>query len=270
MNLSSIVSAPDPFRLTPYASFGIGYDAGPGKQPVDPRLIQGQKTGIALSGGQSNISNSVGGFFQTHTPASNMVENLSIIDGGVYKARDALLGCHGTGSNTMTRLGTALIQNGKYDRVILAPIGFSGSGSGDWAVGGSLNHRIAVLARRLAVLGYVPDFIVWHQGEADAGAQATQAVTAANLQSMINTFRANGITCPIYICKVSWTGSTSQSYAPTRAAQGQVVNPAANVFAGADTDTLGADQRYDDLHFTTSGSGAFSTLLYNIIAPTIV
>lgn len=236
---------------------------------VDPRLDTSQRTLIVATSGQSNISNSVGGYFQSHVPSSNMVENLNFIDGAVYKAKDALLGCHGSGSNTLTRLGNQLINNGKCDRFMGAPIGFSGSHSADWKVGGVLNHRIAVLARRLAALDYELDFVIHHQGEADAGSGTPQATTAANLQSMIDTYRSNGIDCPILICKTSWTSSATPSNAATRAAQAQVVNPAANVFAGADTDTLGSDKRYDDLHFNVAGSVDFATMLYNIMAPMI-
>lgn len=269
LNFSSIITAADPYKLLPYGSFGIGFDEAPGRQQVNPRLTPSQRTLIIATLGQSNISNSVGGYFQKHTPASNMVENLNFIDGGVYKAKDALLGCHGNGSNTATRLGTALIQNGKCDRAIIAPIGFSSSGSADWKIGGILNHRIPVLAKRFAELGYTPDFVIHHQGESDAGSGTAQAVSASNYQSMIDTFRANGINCPILICTASWTSSASPSYAPTRAAQAQVVNNAAKVFAGPDTDTLGGDKRYDGVHFNDVGSADFSTMLYNIIAPMI-
>ena len=267
--MTSSIDKVDPYKLYPYGSFGLGLNRVSGRVRVDPRIIPGQRTGIILTLGQSNISNSVNGFYQSHTPANSTVHNLNFIDGGVYQAKDALLGTHGTGSNTATRLANQLIVNNKYDRVIVAPIGFSASGSGDWAVGGSLNHRISVLARRLAALNYTPNFIIWHQGEADAAASTPRATTAANIQSMIDTFRNNGITCPILICLASWYDSIHQSNADTRGAQTDVVNPGLNVFQGADTDSLDASNRYDNIHFTTAGSVAFSTLLYNIIGPMV-
>lgn len=268
--MTSPLDRPDPFKLYPYGSFGVGMASASGRVQVDPRLVPGQKTGVIVTLGQSNISNSVGGTYQSHTPASTMVHNLNIIDGGVYQAKDALLGCHGTGSNTASRLGTALIQNNKYARVILAPIGFSASTSGNWAAGGDLNHRIGVLARRLAVHSYMPNFIIWHQGEADAAAGTPRATTAANIQSMIATFRGFGINCPVLVCLASYTSAASPSNANTRGAQTDVLNAGANIFQGADTDTLGSSNRNsDDLHFNATGSAAFSTMLYNIMVPMI-
>lgn len=268
--MTSFLDRDDPFAVKPYLMFGTGYSSVGDRVQVNPRLVTGQKTLNIATAGQSNICNSVDGVYQLHAPAVSGVENLNILDGGVYQAKNALLGCHGTGSNTASRLATAIIQNSKAARVILAPIGFSATGSGDWAVGGSMNHRIGVLARRYAALGYTPDFVIWHQGEADAGAGTPRATTAANLQSMIATFRAFGMNCPILICKASWTSSAAPSNADTRGAQTDVLNSGANVFAGADTDTiLSTGRNSDDIHFNSAGSTIFRDLLYAIIAPMI-
>lgn len=261
----STIDKKDPFHLDAYQEFGIGFDSAGNRSLVDPRKVAGQKTVTIVTLGQSNISNSVAGVYQSASPNIGNIHNFNFIDGGMYEAKDALLGCHGTGLNTAMYLAEKMRGTGVADRVILAPMGFSASSSGDWASGGILNHRIGVMARRMAVLGYGPDIIIWHQGEADAGV-TPQSVMQANLQSMIDTCRSVGFSCPIIICKASYRSPANPSDAATRAAQAAVVNTAAKVYAGADTDTLGAEYRYDNgPHFNLAGSWVFADLLLPIV-----
>lgn len=269
--MTSPMDRADPYKLRPYGSFGIGLGAASGRARRDPRITPGQSTGVIASLGQSLICNSCldspANVFQLDTTASPLVHNLNIIDGGVYRAKDALLGCHGTGRNVITKLGDLLIAAGKYQRVILAPIGFSASHSANWAAGGDLNHRIAVLIARLAAVNLPLSGVLWQQGSANAAAGTSQAATEADLQSVIATFRNLGITCPIFISKESWQSSALPSNAPTRAAQAAVVNPGLGIYAAGDSDTMTAGQRYDDLHLNYSGRDALAALHYAAMVP---
>jgi hypothetical protein len=257
----SAPSNDDFLELYQMQSFGIGQDFLDDRTLISPRLNPAERTGIIVTIGQSLICNSVQYPFGVYSPTNGAkVQNFNFITGGVYTAKDDLLGCHGQGANIAVWLGDALINNNIYDRVILAPIGFSSTGSGQWAVGGDMNHRIPVLARRLSQKGYVPNFVLWQQGTADAAAGTAQAVTQANIQSMIDTFRANGIICPILISKESYQSPAIPSVTATRAAQAAVVNPAAKVYAGADADTLDATKRFDGLHFNYAGAAAWASL----------
>jgi len=267
----SVASAPDPYTLIPWDIYGVGYGESYAQYAsltqVSPRLVSGESTLVIVTIGQSNISNSVDWTTNgQHIPANAKVENLNFINGAVYRAGPRMLGCHGAGANMASWLGDLLINNGVCQRVIFAPIGMSSSGSGQWAAGGNLNHRIGVVARRLSAVGLVPDIVLHHQGEAE-GPWPENAIVA-NYQSMIDTFRTVGVLCPILICKTSWISGAVQSDPETRAAQAAVVNPAAGVYAGADTDTLGLAYRMtDEIHFNVSGAAAFAQLAYDALIP---
>lgn len=262
----SAPSINDGLDLFPWLTFGIGQDSLADRTVLDPRLVPGERTFILVTIGQSLICNSVQWPTGTYTPTNGAnVQNFNFITGGLYSAKDDLLGCHGQGANAALWIADALLNTGNYDRIILAPIGFSSTGSGQWAVGGNMNHRIPVLAKRLVAAGYTPTAVLWQQGTADASAGASQAVTQANLQSMIDTFRANGITVPMLIAKESFVDAAHPSNSTTRAAQAAVVNPSANVFAGPDCDLIPASERFDGLHFSYTGAAHYATLAKDAI-----
>lgn len=254
-------SADDGLELYPWLYFGIGQDAIADRVLLDPRLNPSERTFILVTIGQSLICNSVQWPTGTYTPTNgNKVQNFNFIDGGLYTARDDLLGCHGQGANPALWVADWLIDNNKADRVICVPIGFSSTGSGQWSASGNMNHRIPVLAKRLRIAGYTPTAILWQQGTADASAGASTAVTRANLQSMIDTFRASGISSPILIAKESYYDPDHTSVAATRAAQAAVVNSAAGVYAGPDCDLIPASERFDNLHFGYTGAAHYAQL----------
>lgn len=257
----------DPYRLfpIPVIADGIGATNIPGRIRVSPRIQRDEKTLIIATIGQSNIANSVE--WQTqgkHAPSNaDKVQNFNFINGGLYLAQDALMGCHGDGANMATWLGDFLVDRDLCSRAIFAPIAVSSSHSSQWAIGGDCNHRIHVLARRFLSVGYRPDFIIWHQGEADSGC-ATE-VTRTNMQSMVDTVRAVGFSCPMFICQTSWTEDGRLHDAP-RAAQRAIVDNNNGIYLGADTDVLGSEYRPDNQHFSREGAAVFAEAMFEKIA----
>ena len=233
-----------------------GYYNLSGKVAVDPRIQSGELTKVIVTIGQSLITNHVSG---SYTPGPK-VHNLSLDSGGVYEAKQPLLGCSLTAtpareSNYAMHLADKVIAAGLADRVILAPIGIGGTSVSQWANPLHCGERIPVLARRLAGQGYSADAILWHQGESDHG--MPQADYTAYIQSVIGTFRANGMSCPFLVAQATYLyGVTS---AAIRAAQAAVVD-GQSVFAGPDIDTLGSSYRVDDLHLNQTGADAVADL----------
>lgn len=256
-----VASAIDPYLLIPVDTVQ-GIKAAPAMR--DPRLKAGERTGVFGIPGQSNATNITDAAYVPVNGAK--IDNLDINDGGLYVAADPLLGCTtnlavaGRG-NIFTRVADKLISAGVFDRVILIPVAVGGTPVASW-VPGALGDRILVAARRARAVGLPITAFLWMQGETDGVNGTSQATYAATLASVIAGPRAEGFNAPWFIGKCTYIVGTV--YPAIQAAQAGIVNPAANIFAGANTDSLtGATYRQviDDTHLNgTAGSDAASTL----------
>lgn len=260
------VSATDPMldndRAYITVTKGLDLYANPaGKTQVSRFLSPDQNIGIFGTIGQSNIT-SVAPNAYTITNTGK-VDNLNIYDGGVFTHADPPLGMTGpTGvvgggfGHMFGRLADKMITDGWFDRVIGAHAGVGGSAVADWATGGPLNHRLTVIAKRLLSLGRQPSAMLWQQGEGDHG--TSQANYTTRVQSVIDTLRSAGLTCPIFIAKTSYSAGATDSN--VTAAQAAVVNHGAGVWAGADTDQFTSGSRIaDNVHFSDAGMDSVAT-----------
>lgn len=254
----------DPFYLKPlqYLWFVDGDKKTQDRTIVYPRLAN-ERTAVIGILGQSNAANWGTG---SYTPVNAKVHNLSVYDGGVYAAKEPLLGANGGKAGFGIRLADKLITHNKYDRVILAPFAVGGASVEEWSrtANGTLNHRIGVFKRRLDSQGLAATHILWHQGETDYSLGTTQAAYTARLMEVIQTFRDLGINCPFYVAKASWTnGSVS---AAVIAAQGAVVSPGNNIYAGPNTDTIGLVYRdAEGTHMLATGLALHADMWYDSI-----
>ena len=135
-----------------------------GKTKVD--CDTGSNTTVILILGQSNSTNEGRGRYIPEGP----VLNFNYIDGHCYLAQDPLLGASGTGGSFASRLGDKLVSLENSRQVILVPLSVGASFIDDWAPKGQLHERIFVLAEKLQQKDLIVTHILFHQGEADAGA----------------------------------------------------------------------------------------------------
>lgn len=246
----------DPLRLISSGLPAPGYYQIDTKVLVDPRLVASQRTGVIVTLGNSMITNHVEGTYS----CTGQVDNLSLDNGGVYKAVEPLLGASltltpGRPSNYAMHLADKLIAAKRFDRIIIAPIGIGGTLIADWRTGGVANHRIGVLSKRLAGQGHTAAAVLLHVGENDHG--VAQATAADGIQSIIDTFRAHSIASPLLVARASYnTGVTNGAI---RSAQVSVLN-GTDVFPGPDLDVLGSSYRVDNLHFNQAGAHAAAEL----------
>lgn len=226
-----------------------------GKGVHDPRLIPGEKTGVLVCVGQSNIANVIDANYTISNPSK--VSNLNVVDGGVYAASDPMLGCSSFGGSWLGRLADKLINTGTFDRVILVPIARGGSVVADWATGPlALNLKTAVA--RCQAQGYTISGFLWQQGENDTQAGTGQSAYYNALMAVIANSRAAGSNAPWFVGKSTYIyGSISTAI---QAACDAAVN-GVDVFAGANCDTLNSTYRQaDNLHFNAStGADAVAT-----------
>lgn len=242
-----------------------GYTNVAGRVQVDPAIVGGQKTLVIMVAGQSNAC-SVGP--TPYTPTSSLVHNLNIYDGGVYRMKDAPLGCSQTPiiGNTIPagtwlgRLGDKLIAASVAARVIMVPVAMAGSYIRDHDPTGTQPNnyqRIKVGLLRCADRGYTPDAIIWMQGEGDNVGGTTQSVYQTALAAIIAQSRTDGYAGPWFVNKTTWNAGAASS--TIQAAQAAIVNHTLGIWAGANTDAYNNTFRQDLCHFTDTGMDNVAT-----------
>lgn len=236
----------------------LGFAFTASRTRVSSAIVGGQKTLVVVLAGQStgaNYDNTL------YTPMNSLVHNFNIYDGATYQAKDPLIGCSGyAGGCWLGRLGDKLISNAICDRPILVPTSIGSSEVAMWAPGGFLNHRFAVIQKRLTEAGLTPSCLIWQQGERDKTIGTDQATYAAGLAGVISTWRGLYPSVPVFVNKVSVTSNTA--YTPVQNAQVAAVDHTNGIWAGADSDSLGSGNRQSDgTHWNATGSDAIAGLM---------
>lgn len=221
------------------------------------------RTAVIIILGQSNAGNHGAGRYV----AKHRVDNFNIYDGKCYRAEDPLLGASGDGGNFATRLGDKIIEDGLFDRVILAPIAMGGTTVEQWAEEGMFNRRIPVLIRRLYDAGLSADFILWHQGEGNPGmGDRGGRQYRKNLLEVVETFRRYGVNAPFFVALATLCGGPHPNAQNIRAGQKAAVNPSVGIHQGPDTDIIGVDYRWDKCHFDDLGLSLAAALWLEVMA----
>src|SRR5262249_26826993 len=95
--------------------------------------------------GQSNGGN----YGEVKHAAERPVFNFNPFDGLCYRACDPLLGATGDRGSPWCMLGDALIADGFAQSILLCPLSVGGATVGEWAPGGTYNHRMIYGIERL-------------------------------------------------------------------------------------------------------------------------
>ena len=207
--------------------------------------------------GQSNFSNVNPTIY---APSNSTVYNFSTPDGAIYENASPTIGTS-TGEPkgygcTAVRIADALVSNGKAGSVVVADSAIGGTAiSPTWDA--DANHIISGTFARLAAQNLTPAAVLFGQGESDTGDGTSQAAYAASLAAFISNVRATGYTGPIFIAHQSWNlGATSSNVTN---AQDAAVNHSAGIWAGPNSDLIGAgDRQADNTHFNDAGAAAYA------------
>lgn len=269
----------DPYYLPPANPLYMLNNSGRLKTLVSRQTVNTKLRNLAIiSAGQSNNTNIAPTAYTPKNP--DRIVNLNIDDGAVYKATDPLLGCGGNPSpfgpgHPDLRLADLITDQDMFDLVTLAPVALSGSSIQQWDTGPG-RGRINVALRRLKRLGYFVDpgytlatnvtvIVIIGDGETNNLLGTDTATFLAGLTNVINATRTEGFAGPVFVAKQTlYNGVVS---VPVQLAQAQIVNPAANIWAGANADALfgnvcvgGASCRLvsDNSHWSDAGSASYA------------
>ncbi|HEU0082564.1 MAG TPA: sialate O-acetylesterase [Bradyrhizobium sp.] len=246
-----------------------GYDDPSGKIlrttgiAIDPT----KRTLVLISAGQSNSGNITPTAYVPTNVAS--IDNFSIYDGEFYEPSCPVLGtawAMGSGPGHIgLRVADALVSAGKFDRVILVPVGAGSGAAANFAPGGVIDDRFRIAVRRLADRGITPASsgttwaITWMQGESDTLAGTSQAGYVSNMSATIAQSYADGFAGRWFIARETWAGRFSSA---VQAAQASLIDNV-NVFFGGDIDSLvGPTYRQaDNIHLNDAGGAAAARLI---------
>ena len=215
--------------------------------PVSRLQAQQGRTAVMLILGQSNGANTGAVRYEP----VRRVFNFNVFDGRCYVAKDPLLGATDSRGNFATRMADMLIERQAFDSVILAPLGVGGSRIEEWTTGGARHRRLQVAIKRAGDFGLRFTHVLWHQGESNARFDPDGALYVDCFMDIHASLRSYGVDAPIFVAQASICASPPNE--SIRAAQRAVLDAAAGIFAGPDTDTIGSLDRYDDCHMAESG-----------------
>lgn len=234
------------------------------RKKVDCRAIkEGPRVAVIFIFGQSNAGN-YGDKNALYAPARG-VYNFDFFDGACYEARDPLLGTETDQSNVATRLGDLLVQRKLFDQVIIIPIAYGGSAVAHWAPGGILSPRLNEALRQVRTSGLAVTLAIWQQGETDAHPPSPDPVGyKRDFRAMVGMLRRNGMDAPIAVAQS--TVCQSKPIETIRQAQRELVDSNSGILAGADTDSIGMDGRFDGCHFSEAGLNRAAELWFEVIS----
>lgn len=226
---------------------GRSFNDASARKRADARDVMTGHTAVILTFGQSNASNAGRGCYAPRKP----VFNFNLLDRQCYVAQDPLLGTTETGGNFATRLGDMLIERGPYDTVLIAPIAIGGSQVAEWTTGGRYHCRLQAVIEGIGAAGLRFTHLLWHQGETDAAYYPDTEHYRSCFMNLHDAIRDYGVDAPLFVAQA--TIGAVPAVESIRRAQRAVVDPARRIFAGPDTDTIGAEDRFDGCHMAESG-----------------
>lgn len=253
----------DPFLISSEYLNQTGYRDTKGRSVRSATINPSDSTLVLINAGQSNSINITPSAI-TLTNGS-VIDNFNVYDGGLYDAAGRLLGTQDAGYGAIVaKVADLLVTNGRFDRVIVVPVGISGTPISIWDNGGILADRIPLAMRRLASRGIVPGMtgvtfgLLWMQGEADKSGGTPQATYEASWANVKANAIAAGFSGRMFVCTETYSLSTTS--ATIQAAQAGV-RDGVTVFDGGNLDSLDDTNRQDTTHFNDAGALAAATLI---------
>jgi len=234
-----------------------------GRQPVACPAA-GERTMVALVFGQSQAANQVRERFVGGSQVFNYFR------GHCYEAVDPLLGTGGDKGNVWTLIGTELVEQKRFDAVVLVTIAIGGTSIAQWAPGGKSHAHLMSALTAIAPAFFSHVFIA--QGETDFLSQTPPENYFRQFAALITSLRQSGVRAPIFVAIESGycdtAGTPPKPDNPIAAAQKRVIATQDGVYFGADMDAAlnAASDRYDGCHMTASGARKLSRLWTKAIA----
>jgi hypothetical protein len=269
-----------PINLMSMAAFTCWVVAANAQPAMEVPCTSAARTLVLVPAGQSNAANHGDA---PYSAKSKGVINFDVDKNACFLAQDPLLGATSEprpkGGSIWSRLGDLLIQTGRWDLIVIAPVAVGGSFMKDWATGGQYLPRLLKVIALLKQRGFPDASVLWIEGEADAAGMANGVVDVDGYKSgfsgMATSLRNTQFSGPIYVAIATICyGSPASPFAfgadlekvtpAVRAAilrrqralqevQFDLTNPQANILRGPNLDLISAHSRWDGCHLNAYG-----------------
>jgi hypothetical protein len=207
--------------------------------------------------GQSNAANSISGLY------SDLKDKriLNFSSGSCFIARDPLIGNGGTHGSVWSLLALAILQESRWQKIVIAPMAVGSSAIAQWVPGGWLFPMAKMRIHELYRAGFSNVAFLWHQGEIDRIDQGgNEADYRGHLREVIALTKNQYPKSAFFISIATKCGIESEPDPAIQQAQLSAINPSEGVYAGPNTDLLGNDFRSDGCHFNSKGAKAETSL----------
>ncbi len=210
--------------------------------------------------GQSNAANH--GAAQSHAMAARSA--VFFYRGICYETSGPAPGATGTGGNPWSYLGPRLSEATKHP-VIFSVIAVDATRIRDWTGPGKLHDAVLETIADQKAHGFIPDIVLWQQGEADAKAGTTSVKYREQLTFLVEQLRSQGISAPIFAALS--TRCRNDGSQAVRLALHTIAASDRTIHLGPDTDALIGTHRSDECHFSQQGLEAAAQLWVNALMP---
>jgi hypothetical protein len=177
-------------------------------------------------------------------------------DGQRYPLHDPLPGASGRDASVFPRLASRLRETLRPEAFAVTVLAQSGTSVADWADGGRCNARLREAIPTICTHHPPVSHILYHQGERDSylGTSGSDYIGHfLTLKRLLNETWP-GVSC--IVCTASYRlGAISEE---VRAAQSLIQTSLPNCLEGPDTDLIGSDYRFDNIHFNENGLDYFA------------
>jgi hypothetical protein len=215
--------------------------------------------------GQSNAANTGAGHYQ----AQDSVSVFNIFDMKFYRAIDPLPGTSNNGAAVWGRLGDLLVSAGVCESVVFVPIAVGGSFIRDWIKDGPNHRRLIFALHRLQRAQLKPDWIFWHQGEAEANLTDMSAKEYRDhFRSIVWAIRRRDVFAPVWIAVATLCATADHPFKnrdQIRAGQIAAASLWRRIRRGPDTDEIGVEHRFDGCHFAESGLALHAQAWFEVL-----
>lgn len=203
--------------------------------------------------GQSNAGNHGELFPDTSTTQPTTF----FFEGKCYRTTGPAPGATGEGGNLWSILGPDLTRIAGRE-VVFSILAVESTRIRDWTANGRLLDRLVFTLADQRQHGFVPDLVLWQQGEADARTYTTHSKYLERLNALVAILRNGDASAPL-VAALSTRCRNNGSEAIRRAIGGAALTDA-SIFVGPDTDALADLTRRDGCHFSATGLHAAANL----------
>jgi len=211
-----------------------------------------------LALGQSNAGN------HGEPPGRGAAAADFFFEGACYRTAGPVPGATGRGGALWPVLAP-LLAKATNRPVQFAVLAVDASRLKDWIEPGPLRDRLIQSLADQRRNGFIPDLVLWQQGEADARDGTGRRRYRQQFLDLVELLRGQGVAAPVVAALSTRCRSTGSPAIRAALADAAATDP--GIHLGPDTDTLEGAMRYDGCHFSQVGMNAAARLWLASLVP---